>query len=75
MERRRRQTKRAIEQNLACGGEQQIRAANDFGDLHGGVIDDDGELISGNVVLTPDDKIAEVFSSNELLRPKMAVDE
>ena len=69
------QSERAVEKDLPRGGQQQVRAAHDFGDLHGGIVHDDRELICGNVVLPPDDKIAKVFSGDELLRAEMAVGE
>ena len=69
------QGKRTEEQELAGGGEQEVRAANDFGDLHGGIVHDDGELIRGNVVMTPDDEIAEVFAGDELLGAEISVGE
>lgn len=69
------QGKRPVEQELASGGEQEVGTANHFGDLHGGIVRDDGELISGNVIVTPDDKIAEIFSGDELLRTEMAIGE
>jgi hypothetical protein len=39
---------------------QQVGAADHFRDLHGGVIDDYGELIGGDVVAAPDDEVSEI---------------
>jgi hypothetical protein len=71
----RRQSKRAVEQKLAGGGEEEVGPANDFGDLHGGIVHDNGKLVSRNVVVTPDDEITEVFSGDESLRAEMTVGE
>ncbi len=38
----------------------EVRAAHDFGDLHRGVIDRAGELVAGQVVLSPDEEVAEI---------------
>lgn len=46
-ERRRCQIQGAVEEDLASGGDEEIRAANNFGDAHGGVIYNAGELIGG----------------------------
>ena len=70
----RRQLERAIEKQLTKSGTKQVRAAHDFGDLHGGVIDHDGELVSRNVVLPPDDEIAKFDSGNGPLRPGAPVE-
>ena len=44
------QTQGAIEQKLSGGGQEQVFAANDLGDLHGGIIHHHGELIGRHVV-------------------------
>jgi len=67
VELRGRQIQSAVEQELAGGGFEQVFAADDFGDAHGGVIHDDGELIRGDVVVPPDDEVAEVLPGNQLL--------
>ena len=59
------QGKRTVEQKLAGSGEQQISAANDFADLHGGIIDNNGELIRRNIVMTPNDKVSEVATGDK----------
>ncbi len=61
------QPERAVEQELPEGGAQQVRAAYDFGDANGGVIDDTGELVTGNIVFTPDKEVAEVAAGDSSL--------
>ena len=70
---RRRKAEGADEEQLARGGLEQVGSANDFGDLHGGIIDDHGKLIGGDIVATPDDEVAEVLSHNVGLRPKVLI--
>lgn len=69
------EAERPVEQNLPRGGEEQIRAAHDFADLHRGIVHDDGELIGGNPIVPPHDEIAEIFSRYKLLWAEMAVNE
>lgn len=54
---RRRDTERAVNQQLAKGGEEQILAAHDFSNSHRCIMDDDGELISGDIIAPPDDGV------------------
>src|SRR5438093_6432966 len=72
---RRRKAERAIEQNLTRRGGEQIGAAHYFGDPHGGVVHDNRQLIGGNVVMSPDDEIAEILSGNEALLSQVTVHE
>jgi len=65
----------AIEQQLPRGGKEEIGAADDFGDLHFMVIDHHGELVGGEIVVTPHDEIAEVCAGRELLVSEVSVDE
>src|SRR5437867_11950240 len=58
---------RAIEQKLPRGGCEQIGAADDFRDSHGGIVHHNRELIGGNIVVPPNDEIAEISSGNEVL--------
>jgi hypothetical protein len=58
---------------LAGGGLDEIGTANDFRDAHGRVIDDDGELIGGYVVATPDEEISEVSRSEKALRTEVLI--
>ena len=69
------EAERAIEEQLAGSGGEEVRAAHDFGDAHGGVIHNDGELIGGDVIVTPDDEIAEMFAGDKLLRAELGVGE
>jgi len=41
--------------------------------LHCGIIHHDGELIGRNIIGSPNHEVAEIFSSNELLRAVMTV--
>src|ERR1051326_1036393 len=68
------QTERPIEQELPGGGLQQIFASNDFSDCHGCVIQDDGELIGGQVIVTPDDEVTQIPAGHEFWRAIVAVD-
>src|ERR1017187_8195999 len=74
-ETRRLQTERAVQENLAGGGLEQILAADDFGDLHRRVVHYDRQLVSRNIIVPPDDEIAKIFSGDELLRAAVAIDE
>src|SRR5437667_9844817 len=67
VKRRWRQSQRAIEQKLPGGGAEQVGAADYFGDSHRIVIHDDRQLISGRVIIPPDDKISKILSGNESL--------
>lgn len=58
----------ALKQNLARGGFEKIGPADDLGNLHVGIIDDDGELVRGDIIATPDDEVAEVAAGNVFLR-------
>ena len=62
-----REAKRAVEQNLARGGLEQVCSADNFGDAHGCVVGDAGQLITRNAVAAPDDEVAEVFAGDEAL--------
>ena len=61
------QVERALEQDLAGGGFEQVGAADDFGDALVGVVDDAGELVAGQADVggvageraTPDEEVAE----------------
>lgn len=70
---RRFQFQGAIQQNLPRRGLEEIGAADDFSDPHGGVIDDAGELVGRHTVAPPDEEIAEVAARNELLRTEMVI--
>jgi hypothetical protein len=59
------EVKGALEEDLAGGGFEQVAAADYFGNVGVGVIDDAGELIAGETVLSPDKEVAEVFAGGE----------
>lgn len=69
------EAERAVEEQLAGGGEEEVGAAHDFGDLHGVVVGDAGELVRRKIVVTPEDKIAEGAASDEGLRTEGEVSE
>src|SRR2546423_709367 len=71
----RNQTQSPVEQELAGGGFQQVLAAHDFSDTHGGVINGHSKMVRGHVIVPPDDKITEIFSSHELLTTAPAIHE
>ena len=71
---RRRQLQDAIEKQLAKSRAEQVRAAHDFGDPLGGVVDHDGELVGRNVVLSPNDEIAKVEAGDGPLQPGALVE-
>src|SRR5579864_59541 len=70
---RRLKAKRTIKQNLSRRGFQQVGAAHDFGDSHRMVVSNYRELISGNVISSPDDEVSEIAAGNVTLRSKMLV--
>ena len=72
---RRSQSERSIDKELPRGRSQQILAADDFCDPHCGIIHHNRKLICGNIVVTPDDKIAKVLSCDQSVRSKLAVNE
>src|SRR2546426_711836 len=71
--RRRWGLKRAIEQELARGGFEQIRAAHHFRDVHRSIVHDHGKLIGGNVIVPPDHEVAKIFPGDKLLRAEVAI--
>ncbi len=71
----RRETEGAVEQELAGGGPDEIGTANNFRDAHGGVIDDDGELVGGDIVSPPDEEVTEIATSDKALRAEVLVEE
>ena len=64
IKRGRREAEGAVEEELTEGGLEEVFAADYFGDGHGCVVDDDSELIGGDVVFAPDDEIAEVAAGD-----------
>ena len=70
---RRVQTQSFVNQQLAGGRDQQVLAADDFGDAHRGIVDHHREFIGGEPVLAPDDEIAEVAQAVEGAGAEVAV--
>lgn len=68
------QVQGSIEQELASGRFEQVFAADNFGNVHGGIVDDDGELIGGEVIVTPNDKVSEIGSGDEFVESGATVD-
>ncbi|MDB6021034.1 MAG: hypothetical protein JWQ04_891 [Pedosphaera sp.] len=66
---------RAIKQDLPSCGQQQIRAAHDFGDFHCGVIHHHRQLIRRDAIVSPYNKIAKIFSGDKLLRAEVTIGE
>jgi hypothetical protein len=60
-----------LQQDLASGGAEKVGSADDFGDLHGGIINYDGELVSGNIISTPYEEVTEVAACRVALRAEM----
>jgi hypothetical protein len=67
------EAKRAVEQNLAGGGFEQVGPTRHFCDAHGRVVGNAGKLITGTAVASPDHKIAEIFAGNEALWTEVAI--
>ena len=65
---RRGQVQGAIEQQLPESRAKQIGSAHHFGDALGGVIHYHCELVSGNIVLSPNHEIAKVNAGDRVLR-------
>jgi cytokinin riboside 5'-monophosphate phosphoribohydrolase len=63
------------QQNLAEGRFNQIRAANDLGDGQISVVDGGGELVARQVILPPDEEVAEVSTRHGGLLTERLVDE
>src|ERR1043166_7183064 len=63
----------ADEQQLSCGALEQVCAADDFSDLHRGIVDNHGELIGGDIVATPEQEVGKVAPGDELLPPEITV--
>lgn len=70
---RRLQPERAIEEDLARGGLEEVGSANDFRDAHGGVVNDAGKLVGGHVIAPPDEEVSEIGSSDEMLETEVVV--
>lgn len=71
---RRGRSKCAAEKQLAGCGAKEFFSANNFSDVHGGVIDNDRELIRGNIIMPPHYEITEILSCDKLLRSVPTID-
>ena len=71
---RRGQLERPIEKQLTEGGREEIRPAHNFSDLHRRIVDHDGELISRDIIFSPDDEIAKLAPGSAPLRTGALVD-
>lgn len=72
---RRAESKRAVEEELARGGNEQVGAAHHFRDPHGRIVHHHGELVGRHAVAAPHDEVAELLSRDEGLRTEVPVDE
>src|SRR6516162_4153557 len=73
--RRRRESQRSDQKQLARSGLEKIDSAHNLGDLHSGIIDNNCKLICGDVVAAPDDEVAEILTRYERLRTLTLVGE
>lgn len=63
----------AEKEKLAGGRDEQVLPADHLGDLHQMIIDHAGKLVTGQIVMTPDHEIAEIATSNIVLRAKGSI--
>src|SRR5262245_24956049 len=69
----RREAKRAEQQHLAERRFHQVRPAHDLGDAEVGIVDHAGELVTGRVVLPPDEEITEIAAGYRALFTEVPV--
>jgi hypothetical protein len=65
----------AIKEELAGGGKEEVFAPHDLGGAHVVIVGDHGQLVSGYVIMTPNDEVPEVPSGHEYLRTGILIDE
>src|SRR5262245_39648717 len=65
------QVQRSIEKQLTSSRFEQVFATDHFCDSHCGIINNDRQLIGGNIVMPPNNEIAKVLAGDEL--PKTIV--
>ena len=70
---RHRISQRADQQQLSRGALEQVCTADDFSNLHGRIVHNHGQLISRDVIATPEQKVGEVASGDELLLAEVSV--
>jgi hypothetical protein len=63
----------SCQENLSSRGLQEVGPTNDFGDLHGSVIDCNGQLIGRYIVATPNDEISKVPAGFKSLGSEIAI--
>jgi hypothetical protein len=68
------EAEREVKQQLPGGGTKQISATDNLADPHGMVINHNGELVGGEIIVTPDNEIPEIAASHERLFAFTAVD-
>ena len=68
-------TECTIKQKLPCGGDEQIRATHHLSDLHRVVVHHTSELVRWNIIMPPEDEIAEILSANISLHPARPINE
>lgn len=71
---RRREIEGFVKQKLARGGPKQIFTPHHFCDSHFGIIDRDGELVGRQLIVPPNDEIAEIASRFERMRTGSTID-
>lgn len=63
----------AIKEELAKGGRYQIHPPDYFGNFHHCIVHHHGELIAGQIIFSPDEKITKISSGNPRLRPERLI--
>ena len=64
-----------LEQQLASSRTQEIGSTNYFRYPHCSIVDDNCQLIGGNIVAAPDDEVAKITSGHELLHSEVVISE
>jgi hypothetical protein len=71
---RRLQLEPLVKQELPRGGSQQVLASHYLGDLHVRIIHHYRQLVGGDSIMTPYDKITEIISCHKFLEAATEVD-
>ena len=69
------EAQRPIQKKLPGRRLQQVRTSDDFRDPHLRIVDHHGELVSRNIIAAPDQKVAEISPSHELLLSQVLIGE
>lgn len=64
---------RSKQKNLPRRRFQQIGPAHNFGDPHRGIVNNNRQLIGGNVIASPNNEVAKVLPGNQPLLAKMQI--